>query len=121
MGAMHADELAIDGALVTRLLTAQFPRWAGSDVSSRLKILYRPDIISFDPDRGAVRTVVTVSGAWFDFIRQVRFGDRLVDWTRLSRYAFLFPVPLNANDSKIYIRTAGGWDRSEMRFEVSRT
>ena len=28
MGAMHADELAIDAALVTRLLAAQFPRWA---------------------------------------------------------------------------------------------
>ena len=28
MGAMHADELAIDAALVARLLAAQFPRWA---------------------------------------------------------------------------------------------
>ena len=28
MGAMHADELAIDAALVTRLLATQFPRWA---------------------------------------------------------------------------------------------
>ena len=27
MGAMHADELAIDAALVTRLITEQFPRW----------------------------------------------------------------------------------------------
>src|SRR5262245_65467717 len=26
---MHADELAIDEALVRRLLSAQFPRWAG--------------------------------------------------------------------------------------------
>lgn len=28
MGPMHADELAIDAALVARLLAAQFPRWA---------------------------------------------------------------------------------------------
>ena len=28
MGAMHADELAIDAALVARLLATQFPRWA---------------------------------------------------------------------------------------------
>ena len=28
MCAMHADELAIDAALVARLLAAQFPRWA---------------------------------------------------------------------------------------------
>jgi len=27
MGAMHADELAIDAALVTRLIAEQFPRW----------------------------------------------------------------------------------------------
>ena len=28
MGATHANELAIDAALVTRLITEQFPRWA---------------------------------------------------------------------------------------------
>ena len=27
MCAMHADELPIDAALVTRLITEQFPRW----------------------------------------------------------------------------------------------